>query len=284
MFGWCCGHAAAKSSDWQPRARDPRLHRSRWSTRARTQHLFLDSPEPLPVTYWVLSPSLSKAITNPVILLSALLSLVVSQARAELLISVDWTQQGVSPTTQIGGTWSFGSVTGTTGAFGNSGTVFAANWGGLPFSAGYSTTVNEGISLGGNNANTPQTINFSGPVSSLYLFFNYTDPNSVFDFGTYNWTLVGASKAQRVGTTVVVASDAGNSDQDGFLVNINESFGVGAPLSFSYFEPAAAGDSVAFNLGQGAPHVVPEPGTWAAAALLLGTAGFVRWRRPTTVS
>ena len=29
--------------------------------------------------------------------------------------------------------------------------------------------------------------------------------------------------------------------------------------------------------------VVPEPGTWAAAALLLGTAGFVRWHRRATV-
>lgn len=32
----------------------------------------------------------------------------------------------------------------------------------------------------------------------------------------------------------------------------------------------------------GAP--VPEPGTWAAAALLVGTAGFVRWRKRAKVS
>jgi hypothetical protein len=29
----------------------------------------------------------------------------------------------------------------------------------------------------------------------------------------------------------------------------------------------------------GEPAVVPEPGTWAAAALLVGTAGYVRWRK-----
>jgi hypothetical protein len=32
----------------------------------------------------------------------------------------------------------------------------------------------------------------------------------------------------------------------------------------------------------GAP--VPEPGTWAAAALLIGTAGYVRWRKRAKVS
>jgi hypothetical protein len=29
--------------------------------------------------------------------------------------------------------------------------------------------------------------------------------------------------------------------------------------------------------------VVPEPGTWAAAALLVGAAGYVRWRKRQTV-
>lgn len=29
---------------------------------------------------------------------------------------------------------------------------------------------------------------------------------------------------------------------------------------------------------------VPEPGTWAAAALLAGTAGYVRWRKRAKVS
>lgn len=39
-----------------------------------------------------------------------------------------------------------------------------------------------------------------------------------------------------------------------------------------------AGDSVTLNIG-GGPEPVPEPGTWAAAALLVGGAAFVRWRR-----
>ena len=51
-----------------------------------------------------------------------------------------------------------------------------------------------------------------------------------------------------------------------------------------YYEPASGGDSVAFNLGQGAPHVVPEPGTWIAASLLACGAGFAGWRKRAKVS
>jgi hypothetical protein len=37
---------------------------------------------------------------------------------------------------------------------------------------------------------------------------------------------------------------------------------------------------VAIRAGDGAgPAAVPEPGTWAAAALLAGGAAFVRWRK-----
>ena len=65
--------------------------------------------------------------------------------------------------------------------------------------------------------------------------------------------------------------------------------------SLSYFAIDAAGFSNAptdglFGLELGADNAslyltytggsaVPEPGTWAAAALLAGAAGFVRWRR-----
>ncbi|MFM8457399.1 MAG: PEP-CTERM sorting domain-containing protein [Chthoniobacterales bacterium] len=34
----------------------------------------------------------------------------------------------------------------------------------------------------------------------------------------------------------------------------------------------------------GAPQVIPEPGTWVGAALLLGAAGYARWRRRAKVS
>ena len=43
------------------------------------------------------------------------------------------------------------------------------------------------------------------------------------------------------------------------------------------------GDSVTLNIGA-APSPVPEPSTWAAAALLVGAAGCVRWRKRAKVS
>ena len=41
----------------------------------------------------------------------------------------------------------------------------------------------------------------------------------------------------------------------------------------------AGGGQGLFLTYSGGSQPVPEPGTWAAAALLAGTAAFVRWRR-----
>ncbi len=42
--------------------------------------------------------------------------------------------------------------------------------------------------------------------------------------------------------------------------------------------------NVAILAGAGGPAAVPEPGTWAAAALLAGGAGFMRWRKRAKVA
>jgi hypothetical protein len=48
---------------------------------------------------------------------------------------------------------------------------------------------------------------------------------------------------------------------------------------------SGAVDNMAFWNGVPDPiGAVPEPGTWAAAALLIGTAGYVRWRKRAKVS
>ena len=47
---------------------------------------------------------------------------------------------------------------------------------------------------------------------------------------------------------------------------------------------AGAINNVAFWNSEPVPAAVPEPGTWAAAALLLGGAGFARWRKRAKVS
>jgi len=47
---------------------------------------------------------------------------------------------------------------------------------------------------------------------------------------------------------------------------------------------AGAIDNMAFWDSEPVPTAVPEPGTWAAAALLAGGAAFMRWRRRAQVS
>ncbi|MFM8458801.1 MAG: PEP-CTERM sorting domain-containing protein, partial [Chthoniobacterales bacterium] len=69
----------------------------------------------------------------------------------------------------------------------------------------------------------------------------------------------------------------------GFLASefsLNSSLFVGATGTFAIEQRAIDGGQglfVTYAAGGGQP--VPEPGTWAAAALLAGAAGYVRWRR-----
>lgn len=226
------------------------------------------------------NPTASMQPCKIVFAVMCLAGFVVSPARSGIILeSVDWTQQAAPPTAALGGSWSFGSVAGTTVATLNSGQVFPVTWGARPFSSGYSTTVNEGVSLGAINGSTGvQTFSFQNSVSSVYLFFSYLDDGTSFDFGSYSWTLVGANHAYRAGNSVVVSGSADSID-DGFLVNINETFGPGNDLAFGFVNGIVGpgGQTVAFNLAQGAPAAVPEPGTWAGGALL---AALLWWRRP----
>jgi formylglycine-generating enzyme required for sulfatase activity len=61
------------------------------------------------------------------------------------------------------------------------------------------------------------------------------------------------------------------------------SSGVGGFISSSYrvnFSPSAEYSSIGFRLATStAAEPIPEPGTWAGAALLVGGAAFARWRR-----
>lgn len=50
----------------------------------------------------------------------------------------------------------------------------------------------------------------------------------------------------------------------------------------SFSSPNTTGFNMIVSASPSAP--VPEPGTWAAAALLVGTAGFIRWRKRRNVA
>jgi hypothetical protein len=63
----------------------------------------------------------------------------------------------------------------------------------------------------------------------------------------------------------------------GTLTWANQSFATLGVTEGSYLW-SWTGDSVTLNIGAG-PAPVPEPGTWAAAALLAGGAAFMSWRK-----
>jgi fibronectin-binding autotransporter adhesin len=62
--------------------------------------------------------------------------------------------------------------------------------------------------------------------------------------------------------------------------NLNSSLFVGATGTFAIEQRAITGGQGLFvTYSGGGSEPIPEPGTWAAAALLAGAAGYVRWRR-----
>ncbi|MFM8888356.1 MAG: PEP-CTERM sorting domain-containing protein, partial [Chthoniobacterales bacterium] len=68
----------------------------------------------------------------------------------------------------------------------------------------------------------------------------------------------------------------------GFLASefsLNSSLFVGATGTFAIEQRAIDGGQGLFVTYTGGGQPVPEPGTWAAAAMLAGAAGYMRWRR-----
>jgi T5SS/PEP-CTERM-associated repeat protein/autotransporter-associated beta strand protein len=97
------------------------------------------------------------------------------------------------------------------------------------------------------------------------------DPNQ-----NYTWTILTASGG--------ISGFTGSSQ---FLINtgaINGTGGFANALNGGSFSVVQDNNdlNLVFTSAGGAP--VPEPGTWAAAALLAGTAAFMRWRKRAKVS
>lgn len=94
---------------------------------------------------------------------------------------------------------------------------------------------------------------------------------------SYTWTILTAA-----------GGISGFTGSNQFVINtgaINGTGGFANALNGGSFSVAQSLNGKNLNLvftaagGPGGPSPVPEPGTWAAAALLAGAAGYVRWRR-----
>jgi hypothetical protein len=138
-----------------------------------------------------------------------------------------------------------------------------ANSGGLPSGSALATV------LGSVASNTPALYTFT--LASPYLLSS----------GTTYW---------------IVVSDPDVGDQYNWVFN-NDEINPSGQNSSGYLWPSAgtlrtidgglnwtdrsafSQSDAAFYLNASAPAAVPEPGTWAAAALLVGGAAFARWRK-----
>ncbi|MBU3666844.1 MAG: hypothetical protein FGM15_13355 [Chthoniobacterales bacterium] len=81
---------------------------------------------------------------------------------------------------------------------------------------------------------------------------------------------------------VVYGFDLGNASSEAIRsLRLAGEFGVQSYDNLVLASSSAAAISFLQDPGAGS---VPEPGTWAAAALLVGTAGFMRWRKRAKVS
>jgi hypothetical protein len=117
----------------------------------------------------------------------------------------------------------------------------------------------------------------------------------------YTFTLVSPLLLASNSTYWIVVSDPDGGQQYNWVYNDDGDSPVG--LNGSGYSWAAAGTlrstnsgvswadrsanferTAAFYVNASAPAVVPEPGTWAAAALLAGGAAFARWRRRSKAS
>ena len=205
-----------------------------------------------------------------------LVAVAASFAKAQTsLISAQWTPPGSVPTTSGNGTLLSGSTVGlTTAAIGNAGAIFNWDWSAAPFASGFSlsTTNNSGIAIGvGAGTTATQTLTFSSVINSPYLWFNFIDPSTSFNFGAYNWTFLSGNKASRSGSSVI--STGSNASDDGFLIRINQDFGPGTSLNFNYASTGVVSTS-GFTIS-----TVPEPSALSLLAVGLGGLAMIRRRR-----
>jgi autotransporter-associated beta strand protein len=89
--------------------------------------------------------------------------------------------------------------------------------------------------------------------------------------GSYSWRILGAGSA-------ITGFDANlfNLNTASFVAN-----NPGANANLFTLDAQGSDLFLLYNAGPG-PEPIPEPGTWAAAALLVGGAAFLRWRRRKT--
>lgn len=148
---------------------------------------------------------------------------------------------------------------------------YELRWGGAGGTAGLASVIPGGADLTGGAGyfglgNT--FVNFSLLAADVPSNFTWTFTDTSANVATYTGTIAPHSSANpAIEYAVGLASFSGAGSVNWSSIN---------------FISLSGGGPVSLDLSFGAPisvAVVPEPGTWAAAALLLLAAVYIRWRR-----
>ncbi|MBU3666780.1 MAG: hypothetical protein FGM15_13030 [Chthoniobacterales bacterium] len=245
----------------------------------------LGSPTGSPGSYGYAWTSLGSSSAAP------LANLALNPVTSQMYLQYDFTEyRTISTGGVIGGT-SLGSMDTLFGmAFDNSGNLYGAHydqWFTLNPATGTTitnTTMSDFLysQFGGNMAY----------ASDGDFYFAASDPpDPLFNITAAGVdTMVGDFSGTNYDDTM--SSVMFSSGVDSYLLNENRLYQVtlsnaslsllgtvtGLPDEFN------SGFSGAVGIASAAPAAVPEPGTWAAAALLVGGAAFMRWRKRAKVS
>ena len=190
-----------------------------------------------------------------------------------------------------------------------------ASWTNAPASVPYDAyipTAVPGVFVGGGN---PQSgVSFGGGVTNYWIAPQASDASLIG--GNYNWIVAQQFVIPVAGLYNFSFSGAGDNELDfyingsignylgdsnrptifggsqigtraggfSFLTTFTGQAYLNAGTNTAYMVLWDYGGSTGALIQQSSFSVVPGPGTWAAAALLVGGAAFVRWRRRAKVS
>jgi len=198
-----------------------------------------------------------------------------SSASGELLLSFKQTGSDVTATLS-------GTITAAWGTDGEWGAPW--DYGSLSNASGGWTSYNA-VNLKYGSALDYPFIDLYYPVSSSPQFSGLSgatfsggvvQPGSTltylyFDVGSTWYWLEVAPGITDLGTSTIVWSNK----------QLTDFFTTGTPLQTDIYNSSDQ-KLMTLEIGEFAPEPIPEPGTWAAAALLVGGAAFMRWRRRQT--
>ena len=134
------------------------------------------------------------------------------------------------------------------------------------------------IGLGGYGIPT-QSLSFSAPVSNIVMnIWSLGNPSTLGSWIFNQPFVILSQNAGQYPAAPYALRSAANNTLNGYEGSGTLQFtGTFASLSWQVVNPEVY---AVWNIGvTSASAAVPEPGTWAAAALLVGGAAFARWRK-----